>query len=293
MSAPRTLGAGATAPPLLILGCGFTGMEAARQALASGQVVAGTSRAVEKLGELRALGIHAEWAPELNADAVHARLLPGARVLVTFAPDGVTDAKVAPALAGHRIVYISTTGVFGGARGKVDESTPVDATNPRAAARLAAEALYQQQGAVVLRAAGIYGPWRGLHRRLLAGTYRIPAAGSNVVSRIHVADLAALARSVLDAGDEIFARTRGRAFVVADDAPVPQIEALEWLCHELGVALPPSSPLDEVPVTLRHDRAVDNRAIKALLRFQLAYPSYREGFAACLRAERAQESALK
>jgi nucleoside-diphosphate-sugar epimerase len=169
--------------------------------------------------------------------------------------------------------------VYGSARGRVDDSTDVDASDPRAAARLAAERAYLDRGAIVLRAAGIYGPGRGLHRRILEGTFRIPGDGTNVVSRIHVTDLARFALAALDRPD------LGGAFVVADDAPVPQIEAIRWLCDRLGVALPPSAPIDEVASTLRHDRAVDNARIKSALSMSLLYPSYREGFEACLSAE--------
>src|SRR5262249_40147588 len=97
-----------------------------------------------------------------------------APVLVAFAPDGRTDAALAPALARARVVYVSTTGVYGRARGHVDETTAVDPSEPRAADRLAAERAYRDLGATVLRAAGIYGPWRGLHRRLLGGDFKIP-----------------------------------------------------------------------------------------------------------------------
>lgn len=265
---------------LVVLGCGFTGTEAARLALEGGTRVVATTRDPTKISPLRALGIDAQLVPELTANAVRAITPAGARVLVTYAPDGRTDRAVAPALTGHRIVYVSTTGVFGGARGRVTEQTPVDGSEPRAAARLEAEALYRSEGATVLRAAGIYGPWRGLHRRLLDGSYRVPGAGSNVVSRIHVADLAAMALAALTQGE-----AAGATFVVADDAPVPQIDVVRWLVDLLGVAPPPFAALDDVAVTLRHDRAVDNGAIKARLGITLRYPSYREGFAACLAEE--------
>jgi len=142
-----------------------------------------------------------------------------------------------------------------------------------------------------LRAAGIYGPFRGLHRRMLDRSYRIPGTGANVVSRIHVTDLAMLALAALAGPDARRARGAaqapldGRAFVVADDTPVPQIEVLQWLAELLAVPLPPSAPIEEVSATLRHDRAVDNGAIKRALGVALRYPSYREGFAACLAAE--------
>src|SRR5262249_17564868 len=137
--------------------------------------------------------------------------------------------------------------------------------------------------ATVLRAAGIYGPMRGLHRRILDGEFRIPGTGANVVSRIHVEDLATWILAALASGE----RARGRVFVAADAAPVPQIEVIRWLAGELGVPVPPSVELSEAAPTLRHDRAADSRAIREALAVGLRYPSYKEGFARCLAVERA------
>jgi nucleoside-diphosphate-sugar epimerase len=265
------------ASPLVILGCGFVGIEVARRALAEGRTVVGTTRS-----EPASADIAWQRAPALTYELTRTLVTPGASVLVAFPPDGRTDIEIAPALEGARIVYISTTGVYGDARGRVDESTNVDGSEPKAFARLAAERAYLDRGATVLRAAGIYGPGRGLHRRLLKGDFRIPGSGTNVVSRIHVADLARLAVALLGpAGDA----HRGTAFVVADDAPVPQINVICWLCDRLRLPLPPWAPIDQVATTLRHDRSVVNARIKRALSMSLEYPTYREGFEACLAAE--------
>jgi nucleoside-diphosphate-sugar epimerase len=164
----------------------------------------------------------------------------------------------------------------------VDESTPVDPSEPRAALRLAAERVYLQQGATVLRAAGIYGSGRGLHRRLLTGDFRMPGDGFNVVSRVHVGDLARVVLALFAAPK---GEHQGQVFVVGDDAPVPQIEVIRWLCRRLALPLPPSASIDEVAPTLRHDRSVDNTRVKRSLSLALEFPSYREGFEACLAAE--------
>ena len=271
--------------PLVILGCGFAGLEVARLGLEAGfgdgADVIGTTRTAGPADGV--LGrIDRRVVPVLTREVVEALVPPGARVVVGFPPDGETDRAIAPALASARVVYVSTTGVYGSARGRVDEGTDVDPSEPRAAARLEAERAYREYGATVLRAAGIYGPGRGLHRRLLAGGFRIPGDGTNVVSRIHVTDLAKLALAVLATEGDAH---RGAVFVVADDAPVPQIEAIRWLCDRLRLPLPPSAPIEEVAETLRHDRAVDNRKIKRALSLSLDFPTYREGFEACLSAE--------
>ncbi|WP_437280799.1 NAD-dependent epimerase/dehydratase family protein [Sorangium sp. So ce375] len=275
-----------TSPPLVILGCGFTGAVVATLRRASGGRVIATTRSPERAAELAHAGIEVSVLPALTAEAVDRLVKDGADVIVAFPPDGATDAAIAPSLGRARaIAYVSSTAVYGGATGRIDESTPTSADGPRAAARLAAEDVYRARGAVVLRAAGIYGPGRGLHQRLLRGDFRMTGEGDqqgrNVVSRIHVEDLARLALAALERA------APGEAFLVADDAPVPQIEVVRWLCARLGLALPAGAPREELHETLRHDRAVDNAKIKRTLGMALLYPSYREGFEACLADESA------
>ena len=264
-------------PPLVILGCGFTGVEAARLAIDAGRRVLGSTRSAGRAAELAALGIEARVLPRLDAAAVSALVPAGADVLITFPPDGVTDALIAPTLGAARaLVYISSTAVYGDAAGEIDERAPVDPSAPRAAARLDAEEAYRAQGAVILRAAAIYGPGRGLHVRLARGEHRLTGDGLAVVSRIHVTDLARLALAALDRGP------RGAIFNAADAAPVPQIEVITWLAARLGVPVPPSAPPATLHETLRHDRAVDGSLARRTLGVDLVYPSYLEGFAACL-----------
>lgn len=261
--------------PLVVLGCGYTGLAAARLSLAEGRAVLATSRGAARAAELAALGIDARVCAELDAGRVEELVPPGAAVLITFPPDGHTDARIAPALRrAGAIVYLSSTGVYGAASGAIDEDTPVDPAAPRAAPRLAAEEAYRRVGAIVLRAAAIYGPDRGLHLRLARGEHRIAGDGHAVVSRIHVEDLARLALAALDRGE------RGALYNAADDAPVPQIEVIRWLCARLDLPLPGAVAPETLHETLRHDRAISSARIQAALGVRLRFPSYREGFGA-------------
>lgn len=270
------------APPLVVLGCGFTGTAAARIARAEGRRVIATTRHDARAAELAHEGIEAHVAESITEAFVRDHAGGGAHVLVTFPPDGETDARVSSALPdGCRVVYVSTTGVYGDRRGRIDVTTPVDAATEKAAARIAAEEHWRARGAVVLRAAGIYGPWRGLHRRVAAGTFRLTEGGHGVVSRIHVEDLAALCLAGLAKG------VAGATFPVADDAPVPQVEVVRWLAERLGVAMPGSVAAQDAPETLRHDRSVEGRDAQLALGVTLRFPSWREGFEHCLAVERA------
>ena len=268
-------------PPLVILGCGFLGRAVARQVRASGRVVIGTVRTEEAARVLRGEGIDARVMVALDAEGLGALARPDADLLVAFPPDGVTDAALtSSALTARHTVYISSTAVYGEARGDVDETTPIDVRLPRAALRFAAETAWRARGAVVLRAAGIYGPGRGIHVRIANGVFRTPGDGSNVVSRIHVDDLATLVLAALERGRP------GAVYVAADDTPVPQIEAIRFVCEVLGRPMPPSVPLAEASETLRHDRHVRNAAARRDLAWAPRFPSYREGFLDALSVDR-------
>ncbi|MEJ2275716.1 MAG: NAD-dependent epimerase/dehydratase family protein [Woeseiaceae bacterium] len=102
-------------------------------------------------------------------------------VLYTCPPDGERDDRLQRFLAAlphspNRIVYISTTGVYGDCAGAVvTEDTPVNADNRLSRPRVAAEellTLWAEKHAcdlVILRVPGIYGPGRLGVARLKSG----------------------------------------------------------------------------------------------------------------------------
>lgn len=188
----------------------------------------------------------------------------------TLAP-GETDAlhELIRALAPSRVVYISSTGVYGAAE-TVDETTPAVPDDERGRLRLAEEEWVRQGwSSLVLRAAAIYGPGRGVHAAVREG--RAPrGAGSSVASRIHVDDLAALADAALLADD-----LEG-AWPVADDLPCSSAEIVAWCTG--------GAPVPESLTTIR-GRRVDGRKIRELLGVELRYPSWKTGVAAALEEE--------
>ncbi len=266
---------------LVVLGVGQVGEAALRLARTAEpqRVLRATTRSASRADALAALGAQPiVLGAEGDADAVRAAVQLGDDVLVTFPPDGASDARLAEAArAARRIVYISTTGVYGAVSGHVDDDTPVDPDAPRAAPRLEAEAHWRAVGATVLRAPAIYSAQSGLHLRLRAGTHRIVEDGSKYVSRIHADDLAALALAALD-------RAAPRStYVVGDHEPAPQREVVAWLCARLGLPLPPAVAVGEAPPTLRGNRRVDARRVLRELGVSLRYPTYRDGYEAIVR----------
>jgi nucleoside-diphosphate-sugar epimerase len=256
---------------LLVLGCGFTGTAVARRGRAEGRSVLVTVRSEARAAFLREAGFGVLASPRLEPEALVSHIGPETQVVIAFPPDGETDARIAASLRGARaITYISSTGVYGERRGRIDDTTPLPPVpTPRAARILAAEECYRALGATVLRCPGIYGTDRGLHLRIARGEHRIPGDGSRTMSRVHVEDLTRFALAA--------SKAPGETFVVGDLAPVPQREVVAFVCAERGLPLPASVPLEEVHETLRADRAVDPSRALRMLGVKLQFPSYREG----------------
>ena len=252
---------------VLILGCGFTGQRVARRFLAGGANVTVTTRTPERLAGLAQLG-----ARVITLDDLADHLRPGSLVLHSIPPSGPPNLVDTLGTAPARVVYLSTTGVYGAAT-HVDETTPVDLQSERARPRLEAEQRVAAGpwSSLILRPAAIYGPGRGVQESLPRGAYH---AGDNFVSRIHVDDLAAHAEAAL------LSDLQG-AYPVADEEPCTTREIAEFVAHLLqlpSVFQPPPGTKGRTTT----NRRVDGSAIRRALGITLAYPSYRTGIPASL-----------
>jgi nucleoside-diphosphate-sugar epimerase len=266
---------------LVLMGFGNVA-RALKEAAGRYDQIVGTTRSAERIEAIEAQGIESYLLSSERGQSV-TELCEGADLLVSFPPARPSDEDLSKLVkSARRIVYISSTGVYGRVSGKIDESSPVDAAFPGAADRLYAEDVWRAQGAIVLRAPGLYGPATGLHIRLRDRTYRLPGDGKNHISRIHLADLAQIVLAALDRS------AAGSVYVVGDLHPAPQIEVVEWLCRKMQLPLPPAVPLAEVSATLRGNRQVIADKVLHDLDLTLLFPSYKEGFSQCLKAESAR-----
>ena len=192
-------------------------------------------------------------------------------------PDNSAIHSLITAIQPRRILYISSTGVYG-SQTEVDEQTLASPDDEKGRARLAEEKWIAEPAAnrssLILRSAAIYGPGRGVHVRLREG--KLPRGAGGVVSRIHVDDLV----SILEAG--IASEVEG-AWPVADEYPAASEEIAVWCANYMGIALPENSP-QHFPVS---GRRVDGRKIRELLGTALAHPSYKTGIPASLLEESA------
>jgi nucleoside-diphosphate-sugar epimerase len=265
-----------------ILGCGYTGTRLARTLVChpelSGDIVI-TRRDREAARVLGLeLGVRAVAAD--LADLGRLPVSPGAVVVCTAPPGGDPALEIAglvqAARAAAKIIYISSTGVYGpGGGASVDETWPIAPITASGHARAAAEAALASSTVpwVSLRAAGIYGPGRGLVERVRAGTYRVVGDGTSHVARIHVVDL--VAAIIAAAGSPITG-----AINCADDDPAPIGMVADAVAARLGLPPPPRVAVASVPPEvagmLTADRRIANRRLRDELGVALRYPSWRD-----------------
>ena len=189
--------------------------------------------------------------------------------------------------------YLSTTGVYGDCGGAwVDETAPCLTTLGRSQARRIAEQGWQASGLPVqiFRLPAIYGPHRSPFKALMAGESRLIHKQGQVFSRVHVDDIVGALLHCLEPPAD------GRPAVVnvVDNCPCPSSETLGFAAHLLGCKLPPAERFETIaesmsPMALSFwadNRRASNSLLSEGLGYQLRYPSYREGYRACLAEER-------
>jgi nucleoside-diphosphate-sugar epimerase len=284
-----------------IIGCGYTGTQLAR-ALVARPEVAGEVVITRRDGEVAralgaALGVRGERLdladpavgdpaagdPAHAAPSAVAAIPPGAIVVSTAPPGADPAAEIRTLLrlgrGAARLVYVSSTGVYGPGDGAwVDETWPIAPITGSGRARAAAEAALADAPMpwVALRAAGIYGPGRGLVDRIRAGSYRVIGDGTSHVGRIHVVDLVA---AIIAAGTG----TATGAINAADDDPAPIGAVADAVAARLGLPPPPRVPASAVPPEvagmLTANRRIANRRLRDELGVALRYPSWRDALA--------------
>ncbi len=275
---------------LLIVGCGDVGMRILRglQQHSRPPRIYALTRQPEQQDALRRAG-----ALPLLGDLDQARALKRLRGLachiIHLAPppaNGEDDARTRHLLAqlpgtGIKLVYVSTTGVYGNCDGDwVSEARPVRPESSRAQRRVAAERQlrrwgeHSQRRVCVLRAPGIYAAERLPLERLRQGLPILHAAEDVYTNHIHADDLARLC---------CWGLVRGRAnrvYNACDNAPLKMGDWMEMVARALDLPLPARQTAAEVRVAvsalqwsfLRESRRLSNRRLLAEWGLTLRYP---------------------
>ncbi|MBV6320162.1 SDR family oxidoreductase [Duganella violaceipulchra] len=232
-------------PRLLIVGCGDVGMRLVPLLRPYFRVFATTSQP-SRCAELRALGA-VPLVADLDQPATLRRLAGLANHIVHLAPppaEGALDRRtrnLTAILPEHaRLVYVSTTGVYGDCGGALfDESRPVAPRNARAVRRVDAEQVLRgwarRAGGQlsILRVPGIYAADRLPLKRLQAGTAALVEAEDVYTNHVHADDLAAIIARAL------FRALPNRVYHAVDDSDMKMAEYFDAVADAFQLPRPP------------------------------------------------------
>ena len=235
--------------PALIAGCGDIGLRVVHALHKAGGEVTAILRDPQKAATAHAAGAN----PRIE-DLDRPQSAGDWPWLFWFAPPpatGHSDTRLRNWLAAQRgrigrLVYISTSGVYGDCEGRwIDETEPLKPQTDRARRRVDAEAALHDWSAhgggevVILRVPGIYGPGRLPAERLQRGMPVLRDGDSPFSNRVHADDLAHAA---------ILAAQRGRpgqAYNVADGHPTTMADYFTRCARLLGLPEPEAVGRDE------------------------------------------------
>lgn len=285
----------------IIIGCGDVGCRVGRRLAALGESPTGLVRTSQSAQKLTDCGI-SPLQIDLDTEYSLQNLSFAEARIYYFAPPpaaGDFDTRMQQFLehsaiqSVEKIVYISTSGVYGDCGGSwVNEDQPTNPCTGRAIRRLHAEQLLQtfreKTGIpiVILRVGGIYGPGRLPVVRIPQMTVICPeeAPYSN---RIHADDLATVCLAAVNKGES------GGVYNAADDCPTSMTDYLYSVADMAGIARPKCVPLAQAKDHLspgmlsfiQESRRLDTRRMREDLGVNLKYPSLKEGLPSCFQTE--------
>lgn len=287
------------ATDVLIIGCGDIGERVAVIERSEGRIVKGLVRSEASAERLTAAGIQPITA-DLDVPASLNNLPVKDALVYYFAPPpamGAIDPRMeafthllSSTNLPKRVVYISTTGVYGDCAGEwVTEDRPPRPQADRAKRRLAAENTLRHWSEkcrvpiVILRVPGIYG--RGLlpEKRLRAGEPVLREEESPYSNRIHADDLA---RVCFAAGHHV---NPGVLYNVSDGHPTTMTDFFYRVADVLGIPRPPAITREQARRQmgegmlsyLAESKRIDNRRMREELGVELMYPDLLAGLPSC------------
>jgi len=282
---------------IVIIGCGYLGGRIARECLREGDFVSALVRTEVSALQLQNQGVEA-IALDLDTALPAVNMIKDSRVFY-FAPpprSGVEESRLQRFLAAmpsgqlpEKVVYLSTTGVYGDCGGElVDENHAVNPLAERALRRFSGEQQvlgWGQQMRVpvtVLRVAGIYGPERLPLARLQRGEPMVCEAESPTTNRIYIDDLVAVCRAAMVRG------VAGEIYNVSDGHPGNMTDYFNQVADFAGLPRPEQISLQQAQQQLsagmlsylKESRRLDNRKMLQQLGVVLRYPTLELGLKA-------------
>lgn len=284
---------------VLIVGCGHVGRRVAVSLHARGQHVTGLVRSPASAAQLRALGIDA-LCLDLDDGASpmpRSGKFGGLCYLAPPPSSGVQDTRMRGFLESlektslpRRIVYISTSAVYGDCRGDwITEEQPLQPATDRGRRRLDAERQLQAWAArhgvewVILRVPGIYGPGKLPLERLRKGLPVLREAEAPYTNRIHADDLATICVAALDSDHH------NTVYNVSDGHPSTMTDYFFRVADAAGLPRPSVVSREEAQQVLsagmlsflQDSRRMSNNKLILDLGVTLRYPDLETGLRSC------------
>ena len=276
-------------PKVLIAGCGYVGAATADLFQAAEWEVEGWTHSAKSAARLGAKPYPIRAVDLTEASAVQAAAGPCDAVIHCASSGGggaesyrqiyLQGARhLVAAFPGSRLLYTSSTSVYAQKEGEwVDETSPAEPTHETGKILRETEDYVCENGGLVARLAGIYGPGRSaLLRKFLSGTARIDGDGGRFLNQAHRDDIASALFHLLTLRDE--ARGKERIFNVADHEPMTQRACYEWLAQKLGRPLPPSGTTPEPRKRGTSNKRVSSARLRDL-GWVARYPKFTIGMA--------------
>ena len=284
---------------LFCFGVGFTGLQTCEYFYDQNWITSGTTRDRNKKVNPNIELI--EYNPNKGKVYLSESLASSKILLISIAPDKNGDVvlksnyeDIANVLktSVKRVIYLSTTAVYGDANGStVDEKYKINPQSDRAKSRILAESqwtdLCDKFGVTlnILRLSGIYGTGRNQIRNLINGTAKRIIKEGHVFNRIHVADIARIIYmlSVSDIKSDIFN--------ISDDMPAPPQDVVEFAARLLNIDPPEPVIFSEAILSemarscYSETKYIINQKIKEKLGLELKYPNYKLGLKDILKEE--------
>ena len=191
----------------------------------------------------------------------------------------------------RRLIYVSTTGVYGDCSGaRIDETRRCHPESARAGRRVAAEQALRGWGrrtgvaVAILRAPGIYAADRLPLERLQTGTPALVDRDDVFTNHIHADDLAAACIAAIRYGRS------NRVYNVVDDSDLKMADYFDRVADAFALPRPPrltradaAQQLSPLQMSfMRESRRIGNRRLKEELKLRLAYPTIDAGIAGAL-----------
>lgn len=291
---------------LLIVGCGDIALRTV-PLLKDKYRVLGLYRNAKSIDCLRSHGIIPIYG-DLDFPKTLKKLTGIAQIVLHLAPPpgyGLQDRRTAhllSALSGshknlyrilpQRLIYISTSGVYGDCHGAlIDETYPARPVNERAIRRVDAEKQIRRWGqrehvrVSILRVPGIYAENRLPLNRLREGHPALIDAEDSFTNHIHADDLARIICAAIYHGKP------HRVYHTSDDSQLRMGQYFDLVADHFGLPRPPRITRNQAqqqisPAMLsfmNESRILNNLRIKKELHVKFVYPTVGEGIKAASR----------